>query len=161
LFKKILIGLDGSKLAEQILPYITSEAERHGSTVILLQVLTSQPVMMLPGVPGVAGGPVSTRTLVEQVDREEKQARTYLRQTAQKLRRKGLKVKTVLLQGTTPGEAIVNYASENKIDLIAIATHGRGGLGRLFYGSVADYVLKHSVKPVLVIRPRKTAQSNG
>jgi len=157
LFKKILVGLDGSKLAEQILPYVTAEAEKHGSTVLLLQVVTSQPVMMLPGVPGVAGGPVSTRTLVEQVDREEKQAQTYLRRMAQKLRRKGLKAKTVLLQGTPPGEAIVNYAAENKVDLIAIATHGRGGLGRLFYGSVADHILKHSVKPVLIVRPRETA----
>lgn len=157
MFKRILVGLDGSKLAEQILPYVAAEAERHGSTVLLLQVVTSQPVMMLPGVPGVAGGPVSTRTLVEQVDREEKQARTYLRRMAQKLRRKGLKAKTVLLQGVPPGEAIVNYSAENKIDLIAIATHGRGGLGRLFYGSVADYVLKHSVKPILIIRPRETA----
>ncbi|MEW6142713.1 MAG: universal stress protein [Chloroflexota bacterium] len=157
MFRKILVGLDGSKLAEQILPYVTAEAEKHGSTVLLLQVVTSQPVMMLPGVPGMAGGPVSTQTLVDQLDREEKQARTYLRQMAQKLRRKGLKVKTVLLQGAPPGEAIVKYAAEKKVGLIAIATHGRGGLGRLFYGSVADHILKHSAIPVLVVRPRETA----
>jgi nucleotide-binding universal stress UspA family protein len=157
LFKKILVGLDGSKLAEQILPYVTSEAQRHGSTLLLLHVVTTQPVMVMPGVPGVAGGPVSTRALVEQVDKEEKEARAYLKQIARKLQRKGLKTKTVLLRGTPPGEAIVSYAAEKKVDLIAIATHGRGGLGRLFYGSVADYVLKHSVKPVLVIRPRETA----
>jgi nucleotide-binding universal stress UspA family protein len=54
------------------------------------------------------------------------------------------------------GEAIVSYADENSISLIAIATHGRSGLGRLVFGRVADFVLREAGLPILVIKPKKS-----
>jgi nucleotide-binding universal stress UspA family protein len=54
------------------------------------------------------------------------------------------------------GEAIVDYAEGHEIDLIAIATHGRSGLGRLVFGSVADFVLREAGLPILVVKPKKS-----
>jgi len=62
----------------------------------------------------------------------------------------------VTIRGLQVGEAIVSYANENNISLIAIATHGRSGLGRLVFGSVADFVLRETGLPILVIKPKKS-----
>lgn len=54
-----------------------------------------------------------------------------------------------------PGETIVGYAKENAVDLVALSTHGRGGLRRLAFGSVADFVLKRSGLPILIRKPEE------
>jgi nucleotide-binding universal stress UspA family protein len=83
------------------------------------------------------------------------EAKAYLEGLAQPLRDKGLNVQCVTLRGLQVGEAIVSYADESNISLIAIATHGRSGLGRLVFGSVADFVLRETGLPILVIKPKK------
>ena len=149
MFKNILVCLDGSSIAEQILPYATEEALRFNSKVILLQIIAIPATVAGPAEPGLMAG------LLEQAKREETQARTYLERIAAPLRQKGLEVQTVTLQGP-PGETIVDFARKNNVGLITMATHGRSGLKRLVFGSVADHLLRSSGLPMLVIRPKET-----
>lgn len=154
MFKKILVCLDGSKLAEQILPYAKEQALSFNSKVVLLHV-TPESLIMPPGVPGAPGYPIQTKAMVEKMEQEMVESREYLNGVASSLREQGLDAESVILEGS-PGEVIVEYAHENKINLIAIATHGRSGLRRSILGSVADYVLRESGLPILVIRPKET-----
>jgi nucleotide-binding universal stress UspA family protein len=100
--------------------------------------------------------PVSPKARIEASQKEEAAVRAYLESAAKLIRAKGLKVDAVTLQGPV-GETIVSYAKENKIDLIALATHGRSGVGRAVLGSIADYVVKESGLPTLIFRPKKEA----
>lgn len=152
MFEKILVCLDGSKLAEQILPYATEEALRFHSKVVLLHVVP-EPVIVTPGIPGTGGTPVETPRMLEQMQKEQNEATAYLDHLAHQLRGRGLSAEPVIQQGGA-GETILNYAEDNDVNLIAIATHGRSGLSRAFFGSVADYVLRNSGLPVLLIRPQ-------
>jgi len=83
----------------------------------------------------------------------EAEAEAYLDSVAQSLRETGLEVESVILQGI-PSEVIVRYAQGNGIDLIAMATHRRSGVGRLVFGSVADFVLRELGMPMLVVKPQ-------
>lgn len=152
MFEKILVCLDGSENAEQILPYATEEALRFRSRVTLLHVVP-EPVVITPGIPGTSGAPVETPGMLKQMQKEQRESADYLERVADRLREKGLKAQPVILQGAA-GDVIVKYAGENGIGLIALATHGRSGLGRAVFGSVADYVVRNSGLPILVIRPR-------
>ena len=137
MIERILVCLDGSSLAEQILPYATEVAQRFNSKLILLQVIPPSSVS------------VGTETASEIIG----PAKAYLEHVAQPLREKGLDVECATLFDT-PGKAIITYADKNEVELIAIATHGRSGLGRVLFGSVADFVLKESRVPILIIRPQ-------
>ena len=155
MFENILVCLDGSELAEQILPFATEQAQRFSSNVVLLHVVP-EPVIVSPGIPGTPGVPVETHRMLEQMREEEKEAAAYLKRIAKRFREKGLAAEPVILPGSA-GDAIINYANDNDIGLIVIATHGRSGLARAVFGSVADYVLRNSGLPVLVIRPQETS----
>lgn len=146
---KILVCLDGSSLAEQILPFATEVALGCGSRVVLLEV-TLPPSATIEPLTGFY-----RTTPIEKILREEAESRTYLQRVAQRLRKKGLKVSSVTMPGD-PGATIVSYAKENAVDLIALSTHGRSGLGRLAFGSVADFVLKRSGLPILIRKPEET-----
>jgi nucleotide-binding universal stress UspA family protein len=153
MFEKILVCLDGSDLAEQILPFAAEEARCFQGQLVLFHVVPEQ-VIVSPGIPGSPGGPVEMPGMVARMRKEQRQASAYLRKVAKKLRESGLEVEPVVRQGVV-GEGIIDYANSNNIGLIAIATHGRSGLGRAVFGSVADYVLRESGLPILIIRPRK------
>ncbi len=156
--KKILVCLDGSRVAEAILPYAAEEALHGGSKIILLQVLTGAGFVVTPAVPGVPAAPIPTRASAEQIEKEERAAEAYLESVARLLRQKGIDVEWTILPGPLVGQAIVDYARKNGVDLIAMATHGRGGLSRAVLGSIADYVLRESGIPLFIIRPRKAEQ---
>ena len=153
--KRILACLDGSRLAEQIMPYALEEALSSQAELILLQVIP-EPMILLPGIPGVEPVPMHTDTMAEEAARALGKARDYLEEVAVPSRERGLKVESVAMMGRA-GETILSYANSNSVDLIAIATQGRGGLGRAIFGSVADYVLRQSGLPVLVITPKPAA----
>jgi len=152
MFEKILVCLDGSELAEQILPYAVEEGLRFQGNLVLLQVVP-EPIAFSPGIPGTASVPVRTDTMLEEAKKALNDARDYLEEIATPLRKKGIQVEAVSILGGA-GEAILSYASKNNVDLITIATHGRSGLRRGIFGSVADYVLRESGLPMLVIRPQ-------
>jgi nucleotide-binding universal stress UspA family protein len=152
MFKKILVCLDGSKLAEQILPYAVEEALHFQGRLVLFQVVP-EPVAFSPGIPGAGVAPIQTDAMLSEAKKALDEARKYLEKIAKPLRKKGVQVETVSILGRA-GEAILSYAGRNNVDLITIATHGRSGLGRGVFGSVADYVLRGSGLPMLVIRPQ-------
>jgi len=148
-FNKILVCLDGSKTAEQILPYVEAQATQFVSTVALLQVVT----ISGPALAGAGAAPLPGEIIVEQLKVEEEDATKYLNGIAESLEAKGIETEVVVKQGVQIGEEIINYARQNSIDLIAIATHGRTGIGRAVFGSIADHLLHHSSLPMLVIKP--------
>ncbi|MBI2860662.1 MAG: universal stress protein [Chloroflexi bacterium] len=151
MFNTILVCLDGSRLAEQVLPYAEAEAVAFKSRVILFQAVP-EPEVVTPGIPGTQPVPVETGSMLQRARQALLQAESYLEKTAGPLIEKGLPVDTAVIVGRA-GEVIVNYARENAVDLIAMASHGRSGLSRAIFGSVADYVLREGGLPVLVIRP--------
>ena len=146
-FVKILVCLDGSSAAEQILPYVVDVALRFNSKVVLLQMIDISGAVYTPG---QVVGRLHWRGRIE---KEESETKAYLESLAVSLREKGLKVENVVLQGTG-GETIVSYAHENEVDLIAITTHARRNLGRLVFGSVAETILRESGLPTLAIKPQ-------
>ncbi len=153
MFEKILVCLDGSKLAEQILPYAAEQALRFNSKVVLLQSYTVPSSIAAAG--AQAAPAASTDVVQEEASRLAAEAGDYLEKTAAPLREKGLEVTCAVLQGTA-GEVIVGYAQNEAVGLVALATHGHSGLGRAIFGSVADHVLRESGLPILMIKPRET-----
>ncbi len=149
MFKKVVICLDGSKLAEQILPFVQAGAVKFDSKVVLLRVLD-----VPTAIPYVDGKPPDTDIVTEESHRKEDEAGKYLDGVAASLRDQGLEVESVILHKVSADEAILDYAAENEIDIIAMTTHGRSGLLRTVLGSVADSVVRKSGLPVMVISPQ-------
>ena len=163
MYKKILVPLDGSKLAEAALPHVEELAKGCGTSEVILVSVTERvrgyraiEGSTEPGV-GPGGGwggsiqPPGQRLVPEATGKKEKQAQRYLDRVAKTLAAKGINVSTDVLLWK-PAEAIVGYAKQYKCDLIVMASHGRSGPSRWAYGSVADKVLRTSCIPVLMIR---------
>jgi nucleotide-binding universal stress UspA family protein len=146
-FKRIIVPLDGSALAEQILPRVLELAKLAEAEITLLGVLVpqsySQKEIYDPSLPWWS--------------KDITQAQSYLFGVAATLRREGVTVTTEVVIGENVASAIGDYASREKADLIAIATHGRGGLARLIRGSVADAVMHSSRISMLVFKPENVA----
>jgi len=143
----ILVPLDGSRLAESVLGPATDLARATGARVTLTNVIRT-PVPYGPGI--LALGSTS-------LDEHRRSARAYLETTAHALRRDGLDVGTHVAHGKTPAAVIANVAEDLGADVIAMATHGHGGLKRTVLGSVTDKLLRSTARPVLVMRPRVRA----
>jgi nucleotide-binding universal stress UspA family protein len=159
MFKRILACLDGSRFAEQILPYVAAEARRFASKVVLLQVIEIPRVFHASAVPIQPPLSIPLPLTKEQIGAEETTAKSYLNSVALRLRETGLDVDCVTLiarLGAVIGDTIISYAAANEIDLIAMATHGYTGWKRLIFGSTADFVLKKSGLPVMAIKPQET-----
>ncbi len=152
MFTKILVCLDGSEIAEKIIPFATGEALAVGSKVILLRVV-SVPGNLTLDIPGFPAVPWHSSSMPEQLKKEDNMAKAYLKQIAQPIREQGIQVRCKTLIGT-PGPTIVSYANENKIDLIAIASHGHSGLRKVLLGSVAEYIVRECGLPILMLRPK-------
>ena len=149
MYKKILVPLDGSKLAECVLPHVEKLAESGvAKEIILLRVCESPSI--------IADYPESkNKTWEKHVERMTANAQQscslYIEDVEKDLKDKGFKVKTESSLGK-PAEEIVNYANKNKVDLIVMASHGRSGVNRWAYGSVADKVLRSTCVPVLLVK---------
>ncbi|MBN1368041.1 MAG: universal stress protein [Dehalococcoidales bacterium] len=152
MFKKVLVCLDGSKLAEVVLPFAIEEAKHFGSELVLFRAY-SEPIPISLALPGVTGAPIETKGREKRLIEDEGEAEIYLKSLADRLQ---IETKLTVNYGMAlgvAGPAIIEYCVNQGIELIAIATHGRSGLGRLVLGSVADYVIRHSNIPLLVVRP--------
>jgi nucleotide-binding universal stress UspA family protein len=136
--QRILIPLDGSALAESVLPAVRELARPLGATLTLLRVI-----------PPYVSPRVSPEEKVSAKDRAEVEA--YLRTTQEALQEAGMSLETVVRVGD-PAQEILDYAEVGEIDVIALATHGRSGLDRWLLGSVAEKVLRASALPVLLYR---------
>jgi len=163
MYKKILVPLDGSKLAEAALPHAEELAKGCNTAEVMLVSVTERvrgyraiegSTESGVGSGGGWGGsiqPSGQRLVPEATGKKEKQAQKYLDRVAKTLAAKGINVSTDVLLWK-PAEAIVGYAKQYKCDLIVMASHGRSGPSRWAYGSVADKVLRTSCIPVLMIR---------
>jgi len=151
----ILIPLDGTPMAEQILEPAVAFGKAMGSDFTLLRVVTPVYPVTLPAEPAIFGS-VATDIMdrVEKMHADlKKESEAYLDKVAAKLRADGNKVSTHITIDEQPGVAILAQAKA-PIDMIAIETHGRGGLSRMLLGSVADKVVRGSPLPILVHRPK-------
>ncbi|MSQ40326.1 MAG: universal stress protein [Dehalococcoidia bacterium] len=155
MYQHIVVALDGSPLAEAVLPYVTAIAGPLGSELHLVQVVREARDLVNLGFmdpTAMGGGSVpDMKTIEAAVAAQVQAAERYLQGKATELRPKGLKLHTAVLMGE-PSAQIVKYAQDRDADLIAISTHGRGGLSRMFLGSVADKVMRQGTVPVLLIR---------
>lgn len=142
-FRKIVVPLDGSPLAEQILGPVMMLAALEEAQVALLTVLKRN---------GSANDADSPPPL-ECWEKDLAVARSYLAGVAQRLRVGRIGVVTELVVGDNVAEEIAAYAGNEDADLIAIATHGRGGLVRVLRGSVADAVTRGARTSILVFHP--------
>lgn len=146
MYQRILVPLDGSKLAECALDHLKGMArEKMVGEVTLLNVVNVS-LMGFTEYPG----PVNIAAIRENLFAE---SRKYLADVESRLAAEGIKVKSVSLEGARPADAISEYGRKNGVDLIIIATHGYTGFKKLMLGSVALGVLHESPIPVLLIRP--------
>ena len=149
MYQKILVPLDGSKLAECVLPHVERLAlDCRVKEVILLRVCEP------PTVPSdyPASRPVSWEEHVGQITNyAQQQCSLYLHDVEQQLREPGLKVRAESRLGN-PAEQIVDYAEKNEVDLIVMASHGRSGPSRWALGSVAEKVFRATCVPILMVR---------
>jgi len=150
---RVLVPLDGSPLAERVLPYVEGLAKGADSEVILLRVLDP---FVLPGY--VEAFVESVLEAEERKDWKQKreqerqeEAKAYLSRLGDELRGKGLKVAEVLKVGEA-AEGILEYAEANSASLIVLSSHGRSGITRWVYGSVAAKVIEGSTKPIFLLR---------
>jgi len=148
MFQKILIPLDGSPLAEAVLPYIIPIAKAYGSQVVLTNVVAPPTVEFAGDFTGIQ------HPYLDQLTEEAKTwAAGYLQKVADRLAQAQV---SVLRQDVLVGSPAAMFASQIErqgVDLVAIATHGRSGLGRVLLGSVADNLLHSTNVPLLVVRP--------
>lgn len=148
MYKKILIPLDGSELAECSLQHAKAIAQGcNVPDVIVVRVIE----------------PISTQTLSALAEagddsigkaREQKRqdAKEYVLKVKNNLKTRGIDSQAVTIEGRA-AEEIMSYAEKNNVDLIIMSTHGRSGVSRFFFGSVAERVSRHSRVPVLLLAP--------
>ena len=149
MFQKILVPLDGSKLAESALPCAEELAQGCKTEEVVLVSVTERK----QGYRAIedSGQPLGERLIPEAVGKKERQVQRYLDRIAKKLEAKGFKVQTMVLMGK-PAEEITLFAKYHEIDMIIMSSHGRSGPSRWTHGSVADRVFRASNVPVLMIR---------
>jgi nucleotide-binding universal stress UspA family protein len=148
MYKNILVPLDGSEFGECSLEHVKAVASGCGAAQIILfravEPLSIDEVSRL----AVARDDLLYKAQMD----NQAEARNYLAKIRRKLAKSGLKVETVVVDGDAADE-ILAYAQNNKVDLIAMTTHGRSGASRWFFGSVAQKVLQHSPIPILLTAP--------
>jgi nucleotide-binding universal stress UspA family protein len=139
MLRRILVPLDGSEIGEAALRYAVALAKKTGAEIDLIEVF--EPVSTV----GATGISCSVR----EDESLRKSLLSYLDHVAEPIKNEGLKVSTVVLFGNAANK-IIEYAEQNGVDLIAVSTHGRSGLGRWVFGSVTDKILHTGNVAVLV-----------
>jgi nucleotide-binding universal stress UspA family protein len=154
--RHVLIPLDGSPMAEQIIEPVVALGSLFETDYTLLRAISP----MIMGRVRVEDEPTDkfSKDLLDRLETMFEQDRAtaaeYLGRLAAQLRTRSLRVQTRVLVHDQPALAILEEVAARRIDLVAIETHGRSGLPRLFLGSVADKILRGTSVPVLVHRPR-------
>ena len=143
-FRTILVPLDGSPVAEQALPLARRIAERAGSKLRLI---------LVHQIPSAPLDPAAARLFTSLELATRKSERAYLRSLQTKLRQEGVRLASAVTLSGAVGPALDQYVRELGIDLVVMATHGRGGVRRAWLGSVADHLVRHLEVPVLLVRP--------
>lgn len=140
MYEHILVALDQSELAERALPDAVAIAKAFGTTIHLVSVVPM-------------ADPEATREAGAAIDWEAQigRARDYMRGVRKRVLADGVEAEWDVCQGDVT-EEILRYCEQQDCDLIVMCTHGRSGLGRWVYGSIADRVLRHADVSVLLVR---------
>lgn len=154
MFRKLLVPLDGSDLAERVFPYAEALARTSNAEIILLQVApTAAGLASLAATP--APGMVDFVATAEKI---RGAATSYLASATERLSARGLNVRHVVAEGTAAAE-ITRLARDLGAELIAMTTHGRGGIERVVFGSVADEVVRTAACPIFLVPLREAKAS--
>jgi len=152
MFNHLLVPLDGSHLAEAALPPALELADKINSQISLVWVIQPPHLIMT-----AANGSVYAQLLTEMRNQSEQDAHAYLKAHQDSLSQQGFVVHTQVTEGENVADTLLQVASNLKADAIVMSTHGRGGLSRWVFGSVADKVLRYADVPVLLIRAKGEA----
>lgn len=144
MYRKILVPLDGSKVAEGVLPHAKSLAYSEGAELILLTVAANPAMDLLFSDPGLAEA---------SMQEQEERSKAYTSEIENGLKVEGFRVSSLLRVGSI-AETILGVAEELQVDVIAMSTHGRTGAARWLLGSIAERVVHNSDVPVLLIRAK-------
>ncbi len=142
---RMLVPLDGSRAGEAALPSVEQLARGLGARVVLLQVVAT-------GHLGLGYGYVAYTP--QQIAADTALGKEYLEKIASRLQVSGIQTELVLRQGNA-AETIIDFADETRADIVAMSTHGRSGIGRFVFGSVAEKVLHGGNGPLLLVRASK------
>ena len=141
--KRILVPIDFSETTRGVLEAAVSQAKAHGAEIVLLHVEAPEPDFV-----GYKGGPPSVR---KSVSKEIHRDFRTLEVVESRLRKQGLRVKALMLQGPTV-EKIITEARRAKADLLIIGTHGRSAIYRLFHGCISEAILRRSPCSILLVK---------
>jgi nucleotide-binding universal stress UspA family protein len=146
MYKKIMVPLDGSELAECVLPHVEAFIEGcHVNHIVFVRVVE-------PAATFYSGDyPISPEVMKKRETAGERVARDYLDQVVGRLEHKRTELHSEVLVGNV-ADSLADFSEINEFDLILIATHGRSGVNRWVRGSIADKVLRSSNIPVLMVR---------
>jgi nucleotide-binding universal stress UspA family protein len=147
MYKKILVPLDGSPRSELILAHVEALALEFDAQVILLQVIEPDHSLMGPQ-------DAHAEVNIELLRAKRLEIEGYLAGRRGEFRQKGVESKIIIELGPVV-DTIIKVANQEAVDLIAMASHGRTGLERVFYGSVAAGVLQRVARPLLLVRARR------
>jgi nucleotide-binding universal stress UspA family protein len=153
MYQTLLVPLDGSPRAESILPHVEDLALKFKSKVIFLQVV--EPPLQFVN-PSLYETTIQTDIIHEYLvdfKRKKEEITAYLAGIQAGFQKKGIDTGVLVEQGLAV-ETIISVAQRENADLIAIASHGRTGLSRVFYGSVAAGIMHKIDRPILIIRAR-------
>lgn len=156
MYQKILVPLDGSKLAESVLPHVELMAKAGVGEVILTTVTEridarSYKVQIAPA-SGTLPPLEPVVKMPAAVGKMQRQGERYLNRIAKGLTRKGINVRTSVLLGN-PADEIQHLAEEEGVDLIIMSSHGRSGHSKWALGSISDKMLRASKVPMLLVKP--------
>jgi nucleotide-binding universal stress UspA family protein len=148
MYKKIMVALDGSELAECALPHLETVLKgAESAEVIVVQAV--EPIVIPHSLE--AAKITSLEQFTEFATHQKTDAEKYLNGIVARLAKTGANIKAEIIYGKA-SEALIDYANKNDIDLVIIATHGRSGVSRWVWGSVADRLIRSIRAPVLVVR---------
>ena len=150
MYNKILVPLDGSARAEDILPHVVELASKYQSAVMLMRVVEIKIGFDGAEFMSMAGG----TELAMAIEEDKLSAETYLNEVKARLKAEGIETKTRVAFGAVV-EGIILAAQQEQVDLIAMASHGRTGAACVFYGCVATGVLHRVDRPLLIIRSQR------
>lgn len=149
-WKRMVVPLDGSPVAEAVIPTAARMARRLGLEMVLLRAVRDDPPRVIDS---------GRQIVIDETARRKQEAEEYLRSIAARLSAAGLRVRTDVRAGDA-ARAILDGARECEADVIAMTTHGRGALGRLLHGSVTEGVLHRAHLPVVVVRATGAEKRN-
>ena len=152
MYRRILVPLDGTDVAERILPHAIDLAKCANATLVLLHAINARAEVVQATVAPepIASVPVSVDIANAAVQAEARASDSYLRGVQQRATTEGVTCEAAIVEGAA-SNIVISAVREYNIDLVAMTTPGRSSLGRLFFGSTAEEVLQEIDVPVLVL----------